>query len=213
MRNGTWIFIILIFFIYSNLIFAQFRIQNFQLSVINSTTSGQTYPNVLVEFTIAKGPTCAGYVIFHSSDSLNFYPVYTYANICGDINNDQHITFLHSSPVINSNNFYKVELTAVEVSPVRKIFVGEAKIRGSVYAFPNPCRENENITLQFLNIDSDREFYGKIINLQGNTKNEFFGKSVGGKLQLSLSGIVRGVYAVWLTDGFDPFYVKIIVNE
>lgn len=212
MRNAFWI---LFFFINtsSHFLFAQFRIQNFQLSVINSTASGQTYPNVLVEFTIAKGPTCAGYIIYHSADSINFYPIYTYANICGDINNDQHITLLHSSPILNSNNFYRVELTATETSPIRKIFVGEAKIKGSVYAYPNPCRENDNITLQFLNIDADREFYGKIIHLQGNTKNEFYGKSVGGKLQLSLSGIVKGVYAVWLTDGFEPFYVKIIVNE
>lgn len=214
MRNGFGIFFSFILMcIHSGSFFAQFRIQNFQLSVINSTTSGQTYPNVLVEFTIAKGPTCSGYVIFHSSDSINFYPIYTYANICGDINNDQRISFLHSSPVLNSNNFYRVELTSVELSPVRKIFVGEAKMRGAVFAFPNPCRENEYITLQFLNIDSDKEFYGKIINLQGNTKNEFFGRSVGGKLQLSLSGIVRGAYAVWLTDGFEPFHVKIIVNE
>lgn len=214
MQKGFRIFFSFIFIcIYNNPLFAQFRILNFQLSVINSSVSGQTYPNVLVEFTIAKGPSCAGYVIYHSSDSINFYPIYTFANICGDINNDQPISFLHSSPVLNSNNFYRVELTATETSPIRKIFVGEAKIKGSVYAFPNPCRENENITLQFLNINTDREFYGKVINLQGNTKYEFFGKSIGGKLLLSLSGIVRGIYAVWLTDGIEPFHVKIIVNE
>ncbi|MCX8081260.1 MAG: hypothetical protein N3F09_08495 [Bacteroidia bacterium] len=180
---------------------------------MNSTVGNQSPPRVLVEFQIAKGPTCPGYVIYHSSDSIFFYPIHNYSGICGDINNDQNVSFLHGSPIYNSNNYYKVELVATETSPVKRIYVGEALVSGGVYVYPNPCKENNILTLRFLNINSDRDFYGKIVSLQGFRDSEFFGKSIGMELKVSLSGISRGAYVMWLTDGFEIYRTKVIVNE
>jgi len=204
-----WIFISGVFS--PGCFYAQFRITFFQLSVITpSQNTSTSYSSVRVDFGISKGPSCNGYVIYHSTDSLNFYPVYTYPGICGDAQNDQHFSWLHQSPVQNSMNYYKVELVGLETSPAKGIFVGPAEYAAEVKAYPNPCPENTVLTLQFIRLPSDRMFYGKIINEKGFTMREFFGTSSGKLLTLSLQGLEDGFYLIWITDGYQAFRAKII---
>ena len=178
------------------------RIQNF--SVFTASTS------VGIKFTVKAGSQCAGYTIYHSIDSVNFYPIYNYAGICGDLTLDQDYSYTHQTPTINQINYYKIELTGAEISTVRRVYVSEIP-QINMVVYPNPVYfYTDELNIRIFNTANLKLFgflydqFGKPLQkLDIITKTEFG--------TLNLYNLQNGVYVIWLTEGINIYSAKFII--
>ena len=121
---------------------------------------------VSIKFTITKGTSCNGYNILYSSDSINYTPIYNFPGICGNTSTDENITYLHATPKVNANNYYKVELIPIELSLAKKIFVPEIP-NVDALVYPNPIvAEFNQLKFRILNTNNTK-LSGYIYNQAG----------------------------------------------
>ncbi|MCE3260149.1 MAG: hypothetical protein K0S12_1790 [Bacteroidetes bacterium] len=194
---------ILIFCVLTASAFSQ-RIQGF-----NVFTAGTS---VGIRFTVTKGSQCSGYTIYHSTDSINFFQIYNYPGVCGDVNTNQDYSYTHTSPALNQVNYYKIDLFPVEMSGVQRIYVSDQP-RASMLIYPNPIVNIYDV----LNI---KIFNVANVRLVGGIYNQF-GKPVKTldlttKIDLTsafINDLENGMYVVWLNDGTNVFSSKFIINR
>lgn len=93
--------------------------------------------NVGIRFQISKGQSCNGYKILHSTDSINFKIVGDIAEVCGSTDDVQIKNFTHNAPLLNTLNYYKIDLFPLEVSKAVSIFVSSPQSNGP-FIYPNP---------------------------------------------------------------------------
>lgn len=193
----------LILTIYSLASYSQ-RIQNFY-TFLAGTSVG-------IRFTIAKGPQCSGYTIFHSLDSVNYIQIYDYPSVCGDVNVNQDISYTHSSPAFNQVNYYKVELVPFESSPVSRIYVTDQP-KSSMLVFPNPVLNTYDLlNLKFFNVSNIRVI-GFIFNQYGKPLKEIDLTTNIDLAETPVYDLANGLYVLWLTDGFTVYSSKFIINR
>lgn len=112
---------------------AQSRIQD--LTVIPYNQS------VLVNFIITAGNACSGYQIQRSKDSLNFYVLYDYSGICGELSKAQSISFTDTEPLKNTKSYYRILIPQDDYSIiVSGIFYDVAET--GYLLFSNPISRN-----------------------------------------------------------------------
>jgi Secretion system C-terminal sorting domain len=169
--------------------------------------------NVVVRFNILKGSSCNGYAIWHSEDSLNFYKLYDFPGICGNAANDESITYTHNNPTPNITHFYKVELIPVEITPVKRFYVGSQNY-AKILAYPNPIFNfTDLLTLQITNA-SKNDLVGYIYNQFGKPVRFLdLRLNTAGLTMININFLTNGLYLVWLTDGEKGFASKVIVNR
>jgi hypothetical protein len=182
------------------------RIQNFY-----GFTAGSS---VGLRFTITKGPQCSGYTIYHSVDSINFIQIYDYTGICGDVSSNQEISYTHTSPQLNQTNYYKVEIfSPYEVSPIARVYVGNGTVQPRMLLYPNPVTTNYDLlNIQIFNVSNIR-MIGFLYNQFGKPIREY---DLTTKLDLTSIGVYdleNGLYVLWLTDGFQVYSAKFIINR
>lgn len=178
------------------------RIQNFNLVEANG--------NVAVKFSVGKGSQCSGFSIFHSLDSVNYTLIYHYPGICGDVGVTQDYSYTHSSPVGNSNNFYKIELVNTETSPAQKIFVpvppDEQII---VYPIPvNSVTEKLNVKVR-----TNAALRGFIYNPFGVPVKPLSLSVNSFKTEITLDELNSGLYFIRLSDGKQNFSTSFIITR
>lgn len=179
------------------------RIEDFNLSVVSASVD--------IRFSISPGSQCGGYSVLFSNDSLNFYTVYSYGGICGDISNRQDYSYLHTAPAYNQYNWYKIELTGMETSPAKKIFVGPAANNSSMLAYPNPVVTfYDQLSLKVYNTTNLR-LQGYLYSQSGKPLH-FIDLTTQGDLGwLNITDLTNGLYVIWLTDGTVVYRSKFIV--
>ncbi len=64
---------------------------------------------VILNWTIRAGNNCATVYVMHSTDSINFEPIYEYPGICGANSTDEQYAFTDESPS-NGKNYYRMDL-------------------------------------------------------------------------------------------------------
>lgn len=195
--------IIYIFFLLCQTIYAQ-RIQKFE-AILSGTIVG-------VRFSISAGSSCNGYNVLHSIDSLNYYPIYNYAGICGELSKSQDHAFDHLSPTYDIVNFYKIELIGLETSPARRVYVpSSAKVNMLVY--PNPITTNyDALNLRIFNTNNTR-LVGFIYNQSGKPMRDLDFVTQGEYASLNAFDFGNGLYVLWLTDGYVVYSAKFVVNR
>lgn len=77
---------------------------------------------VKIDWTIRIGFSCTSVYVMHSTDSVNFSPIYQYPGICGASTEDLTYTFTHTTPS-PGNNYYKMELGTYGVSGVIPVYM------------------------------------------------------------------------------------------
>ncbi len=199
MRNSVLFFL----FLFTLKVWSQ-RIINFNLFPIKNS--------VTVKFTITPGSSCNGYTIYHSLDSLNFIPIYDYPAICGASGANEEVTFTHQTPAVFQNNYYKVQLFPVEVTPIKKIFLSDAAQSGMM-AIPNPVHDGVyELKLKIFNA-SNTKLYGFLYNPFGNVMGELNFTTLADMATINISNLKNGLYIVWLTDGLAPYSCKFIIKR
>lgn len=97
--------------------------------------------NIILNWTIARNQSCIGIGILRSADGISYTKIGEIQGICGSNTEDQHYTFIDEKPLLNSYNYYKLELG----------FNGKSKASDPVYffsldndlskVFPNPTND------------------------------------------------------------------------
>ncbi|MBL7926407.1 MAG: T9SS type A sorting domain-containing protein [Bacteroidia bacterium] len=79
---------------------------------ISALTGVQTSEGIFISFTTVQGVSCLDAELQHSSDSIFFTTIYTIPGICGSAFNEESYSYLHTNPVINAVNYYRINLRA-----------------------------------------------------------------------------------------------------
>jgi hypothetical protein len=81
---------------------------------------------VVLNWTVSPGVTCATVYVMHSTDSINFSPIYEYPGICGPNAVSESHSFTHEFPSA-TKNYYRMDIGSQEGStiiPIYMIFFG-----------------------------------------------------------------------------------------
>ncbi len=110
------------------------RSQDFHPIILdfNAFSSGN---QILLKWTIEAGKSCNGTIIEHSTDSIVFNQVGQIEGICGGEETPVPFEFLHTSPRINSKNYYRLVLGTQGFSNPLPIIHKE---KGQYQLYPNP---------------------------------------------------------------------------
>jgi len=199
MRN----LLLYIFLLFSFFAGAQ-RISNYKLILAGS--------GVLVKFTITKGTACSGYIIKHSKDSVNFTDVFNYPGVCGDTARDESISYLHNTPQINNNNYYKIELVPVENSVAKKIFVPEV-LNTNISVYPSPVQTvTDQLTVRVYNTNNTR-LSGFIYDQHGKPLKVLDLVTVFDLTTIGVMDLNNGMYFLSLNDGQTSYVSKFFISR
>jgi hypothetical protein len=194
--------VLVLFVFFSSAFFAQ-RIEGFSVFVSEE--------KVTLKFAVKPGLECSGFIVLHSTDSLNYKEVGSDPGICGVSEESEPKSFTHANPVLNVVNYYKVRLEPrVETSNARAIFVSSSDFKSSVIAYPNPFYLSDLMTLRIANASN--------LQLNGFLYNQF-GKAIqsvdlyvqGDHTSLSTAALNNGIYFLQLSNGLQSFTTKIII--
>ncbi len=193
--------IVYIFILFSLLGFAQ-RISNYKVFLAGK--------GVAVKFTITKGTSCSGYIIKHSKDSVNFTDVFNYPGVCGDTARDESISFLHTEPVFNAHNYYKIELIPVENSVAKKIFVPEI-LNTSMSVYPSPMETvTDHLTVRIYNTNNTK-LNGFIYDENGKPLKVLDLTTTFDNTTISVADLNNGMYFLRLNDGQTSYVSKFFI--
>jgi hypothetical protein len=103
----------------------------------------QVQNTVTMQFTINSGNTCNGIDILRSIDSIHYSVIGNISGVCGSTTDDVTYSFTDFNPVINFDNYYKLDLNVLGFTPVEKIHVYNQE--GGVVLFPNPSESSTGI--------------------------------------------------------------------
>ncbi len=159
-----------------------------------------------LRFTVSKGNACTGYNIFHSTDSLNFNPIYQYAGICGSTTKDEQFSYTHQNPALDVVNYYQVELIPADRSKILRIFVSQTP-QISVIPFPNPTKDILNIKIVNTN---NLKLVAFIFSPFGQPEQQVLVDAKLDVVTLDVQNLARGVHVIFLTDGNQVFPTKFI---
>jgi len=161
--------------------------------VIESFSAEVYNESVLINFRINSGYTCNGIDVLHSTDSVNFGPIYTFEGICGSTTQSIAYEYTHENPVKNSKNCYRLYLGGPGFSWVINVLVID--LTNSSLVKPNPLIstselifENNAFTEHQLVISN---MYGQIVFSETTNGNSFI---------LYRNDFVQGVYDYSIID-------------
>ncbi len=99
---------------------------------------------VLLSWNISGGNNCNGIIIYHSSDNVSYTEIGEIPGLCGEIIDSEPYSFLHSNPIENQLNYYKLQLGSQGfTTPLEVLFYNTKEIGFAV--FPNPSDDLVNI--------------------------------------------------------------------
>jgi len=192
-----------LFFLLSTHIFAQ-RILNFKIFQVNQA--------VFLNFILSKGSSCNGFNVLHSTDSVNFKIIHEDPTICGTSNADEAKNWTHANPTINQLNYYKIQLNPGEMSPVNRIFVNQTN-KPNIVLFPNPISTDiDLLTIKILGTES-LAFDGFIYNQFGNYVLKIEKQSTLSNSTIKINELSNGLYLIKLTDGYNLYSTKFIIQR
>ncbi len=192
-----------LFFLLSTHIFAQ-RILNFKIFQVNQA--------VFLNFILSKGSSCNGFNVLHSTDSVNFKIIHEDPTICGTSNADEAKNWTHANPIINQLNYYKIQLNPGEMSPVNRIFVNQTN-KPNIVLFPNPIStDHDFLNIKILGTES-LAFDGFIYNQFGNYVLKIEKQSTISNSTIKINELSNGLYLIKLTDGYNLYSTKFIIQK
>lgn len=191
---------LLFLILFSTCIKAQ-RIVDFQLYSAANIVTGK--------FTITAGTPCSGFTVYRSTDSLNFFQIYDYPQVCGNSFTDETKSFSDENPAQNQFNFYKIFLQPFDVA-IQKIYVGQNQ-GSNMVPYPNPIYQgNAKINLKLINA-GNALVTGHLFNQGARSIQKLDLRTNNDVTELNVAGLENGVYLVWLTDGKIAFSCKFII--
>jgi hypothetical protein len=168
--------------------------------------------SVTIKFTILPGPTCYGYNIMHSTDSLNFLQVYNYPGTCGGSGAPEDHSWSHPNPIANAVNYYKIDLIPYGSSNVARIYLNPGGA-SSLLVYPNPITTiGDRVVLRMYNTNNQK-MQGMMLDQFGTIIRDLDLVTESDTALLSIDDLRNGFYVIWLTDGYNLFRTKLLINR
>lgn len=165
--------------------------------------------NVGIRFEISKGQSCNGYKILHSTDSINFKIVGDIAEVCGSTDESQIKNFTHNAPLLNTINYYKIDLFPLEVSKAVSIFVNSQQNNGP-FIYPNPYLK-ENKSLSFRLPANANDIKAFIYDQSGQFIRELILEINTDRASANINDLSNGLYIIRLSAGEKSYQSKLVV--
>jgi hypothetical protein len=146
---------------------------------------------VNISFTVLSGNTCNGIDILRSTDSVNFVLAGEIEGVCGSPSDNIYYSFIDEKPVLNADNYYRLDLRQLGYSPVVKVHVYDRS--RSLTLFPNPAFTGTSV---YFSPDYGRSAALSLFDSRGAllTENSF----EGNRYELNAAGLEKGIYLVIL---------------
>ena len=173
----------------------------------------QLYPQnnqVLIHFVITAGTSCSGYKIAYSSDGVTYQTIHEYPQICGASGTDEPFDVVHTSPMLNQINYYKIEVFPFD-QEYASVFVPQSTSTGTLWVCPNPVSSNQNQILLKIWGNQKSNLSGFICKPDGNRLCDLNLTCNSGTCMLNVQFPVEGLYYVVLTDGVGVFSAPCLV--
>ncbi|MDQ3192990.1 MAG: T9SS type A sorting domain-containing protein [Bacteroidota bacterium] len=148
----------------------------------------------LISWTIKAGFSCSDVMVEHSSDGINYNPVYRYPGVCGIIGSDETYSFIHKAPM-NGANYYKMDLGYSGNSEPLSVNFVDTRINGFVI-YPMPIQDHSKIafTSGFLAFSlMIINHSGMVVYREDNIR--------GSEFPLGKLGLEKGIYHFTLKNG------------
>lgn len=149
----------------------------------------QADKEVLLFWTIDSGSTCNAMTIMRSLDGLDYKEIGYIGGVCGNSSSPTPYNFTDENPLLNTVNFYKLQLGYGQFTEVKSIKVQYIE-SGKLFVYPNPTIVNTII--EFNNNNSRR--YSVII-------TSSFGNVVFVKDEITESQILLNTFG-WSTGAY-----------
>lgn len=158
-----------------------------QLAII-AFEAKQLNKQVKLQWTVGRGNTCQDIEVQHSHDGQNFTTIYTYLGICGEATFDQTYSWTQENPVLNTDNYYRLNTSTGVISDtvmLRVIGYNESGILIS----PNPA---QSATTIFFYNPGNQSHRLELFNAEGKIlwQSE---KSTGNKIEISRPENIAGL--------------------
>jgi hypothetical protein len=169
--------------------------------------------SVTIKFTIAPGPSCNGFSVLHSADSITYNVIYNDVGICGNQTDREDKTYRHEVPLLSQVNYYRVRLEPyVEISEAKSIYLAEA-LNKNISVYPNPVYTG----IDMLNIRVKNTYNtflsGYLYDQQGYPLRFLDFRTIGDFFNLPIDELNNGLYIIWLTDGKLSYSSKFVVSR
>ena len=112
--------------------------------LLDDFTAFENDGKVYLNWTVTSGSTCDGIEIFHSNDLINFTKIGDIPGICGSSSEPVSYTFIHTTPLQNSVNNYRLQLGLLGFSNTISLNLIDTKETG-YSVFPNPLQETSSL--------------------------------------------------------------------
>jgi hypothetical protein len=169
--------------------------------------------SVVVRFVLSPGPSCTGFEVMHSTDSMVYKTKHYYDQTCGGSGSPEPFEWTDLSPDLNRMNYYKIQLLSpYETSDIRRLYVAEPG-RSRMVVWPNPVFQNADIlTMKFFNAGNVK-LTGFLYNRFGTPLRDIEIMSHADLASINVGGLGDGLYVLWLTDGASLYSCKFVVKR
>ncbi len=155
--------------------------------------------SISIAWTVKAGFSCTDVNVEYSTDSVNFFPIYTYPGVCGATSEDQDYDFVQESPSSNKKNFYRMNLGNYGLSQVLSVYYANYGAKG-FSIIPNPIAGAG--TLKFYN-PRNASFNFEVYNSSGVFVH--FQEISGDEIELSSTQFEGGGYFFRLYNSKNSF--------
>ena len=173
----------------------------------------QLYPQnnqVLIHFVITAGTSCSGYKIAHSSDGVTYQTIHEYPQICGASGTDEPFDVVHTSPMLNQINYYKIEVFPFD-QEYASVFVPQSTSTGTLWVCPNPLSKNQNQVMLKVAGHQKSKLQGFICSSDGIRLCDLHVTLTAGSTLVNVQFPSDGLYYFVLTDGIGVFSAPCLV--
>ncbi|MEI8137567.1 MAG: T9SS type A sorting domain-containing protein, partial [Bacteroidota bacterium] len=143
---------------------------------------------------------------------INYSTIYHYPGVCGNTSTDENVSYLHTNPYFNANNYYKIELVPIEMSFAKKIFVPEIPIVNAII-YPNPIVTNaDQLKFRILSANNTK-LTGYIYNHAGIPISTLELTTVFDIATINVNEFKNDTYLIKLSDSEKTYSFKFIINR
>jgi hypothetical protein len=171
--------------------------QNLNLLSFRGQLTGQN--RYQLSFSLIPGFTCSGINIERSNDSIHYTSIGKIEGTCGNLNTSVSYTFDDLAPKENVANYYRLQLgtTGNPTAPIKFVYLVYNKDGFTV------LQDAGSIKI-YLTQGNNSRFAALLYNLQGQAVYQSLLSN--NYLQISKTGLVRGLYVLIIQKENQPVY-------
>jgi hypothetical protein len=158
--------------------------------------------SVYIQWAIKAGNTCDGVRVYRSADNLFFEEIGRIEGVCGSPFSTVTYEFTDTTPLLNRNSFYRLELGNLGYSNVLNIVIIDFS-KNNFRIFPNPAFE---FTTVYFKNPSQQTSLVELFKLNG--QKVFEKRTTESEITIPVSTFEAAVYLIRISDSEGKVFVN-----